>query len=201
MIAGGALSVDTALGRAGSGTRVVLTHLIIIALVITLAFPTSTEAEGIPHKSRQAGTYGTVFAGFVVARLTLGVLTARVGLTQVVLIEGATSHERIAGHVSWTATDGRGTSHFTLGVNAALPYTRVHTLVAQTRRAVRGAVSMGQTLGPARCVGVTEVALRTGADSAMVAHFTLRSGGTGARTAGIRTLEVHTRLTGAAVIV
>jgi hypothetical protein len=61
-----------------------VTYLVVVTLSIALTLASSTIGQGVPYIARQAGTHGPIFAAFIVARLTLGVLATRVGFTQIV---------------------------------------------------------------------------------------------------------------------
>jgi len=133
------------------------------ALDVGGALAAPAPGERVAHVAGQAGAHGPLLAGVVVAGLTAGVLAARVRLAQVGRLERPAPDERVAGHRSGTAADGRRAPRLAVGVHAAhaAAGTGVHAPLTQTRRLVRRAVAVRQTLGPARHVRVAEVALRT----------------------------------------
>lgn len=184
-VASVALGVHAALARARVPALVVDARLVVTALDVGGALAAPAPGERVARVTWQARAHRPLLAGDVVAGLAPGVLAARVRFAEVGRLERPAPDERVAGHGPRAAAYGRRAPRLAVGVDAAHAAAGawVHAPFARARRAVRRAVGVRQTLGPARSVRVAEVTLWTRAGSPAIVDVTYRSWSTGSRSA------------------
>jgi hypothetical protein len=114
-------------------------------MVIFSTFSSLTSSERVSYVSWKTCADRSFPLGVVITWSTLGVQTAWIWLTQVLLFERSALDERITSHVFRTEADGSSSSEFTVGVDSARTFTRVGTLVVMTSRLAPGAICIRGT--------------------------------------------------------
>lgn len=140
---------------------------VIRTLGIELAFTTFARNKSVANVSSWTSTDGTLGAGAVVSRGTLGVNPTRVRFTEVTSFKRPAEGEGIACHVSWTGADGSQAAQVAVRVDTTSVDAGVDASVVHTGRLVARTLAVGAALGitdPVRIAVVTPWAL---ANSAM----------------------------------
>lgn len=86
------------------------------------------------------------------ARNADGVCAARIRLAEILFREWATTHKRIASHVTWAAAHRSQTAQITISANTARAITRIFANAIETGGATGWAVDIAITLRTAFCV-------------------------------------------------
>lgn len=115
--------------------------------------------ERIAGVARQAVADRSLASGVVVAGHTDGIGAARIRLAEILLGEGATAHEGIAGHVARAAADGRQAAQIAIGTNAAGAVAGVLADAIKTGRPASRAVRITIAFRSAFRIRATNIAL------------------------------------------
>lgn len=137
-------------------------------------FPRTATRERITHVPRMTSTHRPLLVRPIITRLTPGIVTAGVRLTQVALIERSATNERIARHVSGTGTNGCEPPQLAVRRHSTNPIARVLANPIETGRFSAGAVAVSVALGLTGHQWVAEVVLGAFAHGSVVSDVTFR---------------------------